>query len=249
MCATCGCSPGHHHDHDHDHHHHEPAPHGDRLAALEARLLARNDQRAAENRGWLRGRGVLALNLVSSPGAGKTRWISETARRLGPSPGLRVIVGDQETDRDAARLREAGCRAHQINTGSGCHLDADMVAAGLEALDPPAGSTLLVENVGNLVCPSLFDLGELTKVALLSVTEGEDKPAKYPHMFRAAGLVLVTKVDLLPHLEVDMAALRGHLEAVNPEAEVLEVSAVSGQGMDAWLAWLEARRPAPLVAA
>ena len=245
MCGTCGCSAdatvrlvtGHAHEHDHPH------EHSDRTVVLQQKVLAKNDGLAAQNRTWLRERGARAVNLMSSPGAGKTTLLERTARELVFS----VIEGDQETALDASRIREAGCRVVQINTGVGCHLDADMVARGLRELDPPAGSVVVIENVGNLVCPALFDLGEAARVVISSVTEGADKPAKYPHMFRQADLVLVSKTDLLPYLDFDLERHAADIKRINPGARLLRVSAVSGEGMADWCAWLSSpppRRPA-----
>lgn len=258
MCATCGCSPthdhvhDHDHDHDHDHEHSHDHSHGhdhppgttteSRRIRLETELLGKNRELAQKNRGWLIGRGILALNLLSSPGSGKTTLLERTLAALGREVPIAVIEGDQATDRDAARIRAAGGKAVQINTGTGCHLDAAMVAGGLKALDPPAGSIVMIENVGNLVCPALFDLGEAARVVIASPTEGEDKPLKYPHMFQGADLVVLNKVDLLPHLEFDRAAFDQHLHAVKPGVRVLALSARTGAGLDAWLSWLSAQR-------
>ena len=222
---------GHHH-HDHEHlHRHAPEP---GLIALETAVLARNDGIAARNRGWFEGRGVVALNLVSSPGAGKTALLERTIRDLRTELDIAVIEGDQMTANDARRIRAAGARAVQINTGAGCHLEAEMIRGALPSLGLRHGSLLLIENVGNLVCPAMFDLGERMKVAIISVTEGEDKPLKYPFMFRAASVVIVNKVDLAPHLDFDREALMANLREVNPDARVLTLSARSGEGMAAW---------------
>ncbi len=227
----------HHHDHDngHDHHHHAEAA---TVVALEADILAKNDRLAAENRGWLAGRAILALNLVSAPGAGKTTLLERTIRDLKEVLPIAVIEGDQATANDGARIRAAGAAAVQVNTGAGCHLEADMVKRGLDALKPPMNSLLLIENVGNLVCPALFDLGERAKVVVLSVTEGDDKPLKYPHIFRAAALMILNKTDLLPHVDFDMAAALANARKVNPDIEVLALSARTGEGLEAWYDWL-----------
>ncbi len=249
---------GHVHSHDHDHDHHHDHDHGhahahahahdhdhdhthaaaSRTVVLEQEILAKNAALAQWNQGWLAGRGVRALNLVSSPGAGKTALLERTLRDLGGQPPIHVIEGDQATLNDAQRIRAAGARVVQINTGSGCHLEADMVARALQELEPEQGSLVLIENVGNLVCPALFDLGEEAKVAILSVTEGEDKPLKYPHMFQAADYVVLNKIDLLPYLDYDKQAVLDNLAAVNPRARVFEVSATKGDGLEAWYAWL-----------
>jgi hydrogenase nickel incorporation protein HypB len=234
---------GHDHSHDHDHDHAHALIQEPTLVELQAKVLAKNDGLAMRNRAWFRGREILALNLVSSPGAGKTALLERTIRDLKSELDLFVIEGDQATLNDAQRVRAAGAPAVQVNTGTGCHLEADMVAAGVRQLQPGVGAVVMIENVGNLVCPALFDLGERCKVAILSVTEGEDKPLKYPHMFRAADLVLLNKIDLLPHLDFDVDQTVAHVATVNPAATVLQVSAKTGEGLDAWYAWLrDARR-------
>jgi len=240
--ATHAHTEGHAHEHAHAHEHEHPHPH---VVTLEAKVLQKNELAAGENRGWFKGRDVLALNLMSSPGSGKTTLLETTLRTLMARERLvYVLEGDQETTRDADRIRATGAPALQINTGKGCHLEAEMVMRGVQGLAPKAGGILFIENVGNLVCPALFDLGEAARVVLFSVTEGEDKPIKYPHMFRAADLVVLTKVDLLPHLDFDVAAARASVESVKPGTPILEVSARSGQGMDAWVAWIAAQRSA-----
>ena len=210
--------------------------------ALEADLLAKNQQLADRNRAGFEARGILALNLVSSPGSGKTTLLERSIRELKGRLEINVVEGDQATSHDAQRIRAAGARAVQVNTGTGCHLEADMLERGVAQLAPPAGSVLMVENVGNLVCPALFDLGEAAKVVILSVTEGEDKPLKYPHMFRASALMLLNKMDLLPHVDFDVERCIAAAREVNPQIEVLRVSARTGEGMAAWYAWLDARR-------
>jgi hydrogenase nickel incorporation protein HypB len=196
---------------------------------------------AARNRAWLTARGATALNMVSSPGAGKTTLLERTIRELAIDRELVVIEGDQATSRDAERIRAAGARAHQVNTGTGCHLDAQMVATALAALEPARGALVFVENVGNLVCPALFDLGERAKVLLASVTEGDDKPLKYPHMFRAAELVLLSKIDLAPYVPFDRARFTAAVAEVNPRARILQLSTLTGEGMHAWYGWLADR--------
>jgi hydrogenase nickel incorporation protein HypB len=245
MCATCGCSSAtHEHEHHaHEHHDHQHHTHASvRLPGvtlrLERQLLDKNRRRAVENRRWFDARAILALDLVSSPGAGKTTLLERTIRDRGHALAIHVIEGDQATDNDAARIRAAGARAHQINTGTGCHLDAEMVARALEALDPPRGSLCLIENVGNLVCPALFPLGEHKKVVTISVTEGDDKPIKYPHMFRAAELMILNKIDLLPYVQFDEARCLAHARAVNPGLQLLRLSATRGDGLAAWYEWL-----------
>ncbi len=262
MCTTCGCSEdavprmtdpttgetvklqSHHEPHDHPHspaHGHPDGEHvhvdGKTIVLREA-VLAKNDRLAERNRGWFQGRDIVALNLVSSPGSGKTTLLERTILDLKGELPIQVIEGDQDTVNDAERIRRTGCRVMQINTGVGCHLEADMVARAVEQLAPPAHSLVLIENVGNLVCPALFDLGEQAKVAILSVTEGEDKPLKYPHMFRAAQVLLLNKIDLLPHLSFDVERCLAHARTVNPSLEIFLVSAVSGDGMQGWYDWL-----------
>lgn len=231
-------SHGHDHGHGHDHEH-ASAPRTETVS-LEAAVLQKNDALAERNRAWLAGRNILALNLVSSPGSGKTSLLERTIRELGARRPISVIEGDQRTTIDADRIRAAGAPSVQVNTGTGCHLEADMVWEALRALRPAPSSLVLIENVGNLVCPALFDLGEAAKVAIFSVTEGEDKPLKYPHMFQAARLVLVNKIDLLPHLDVDLQRCLACAREVNPQAELLPVSVKTGEGLDGWYAWLEA---------
>jgi len=206
---------------------------------IETGILTKNDRFAAANRARLAALGALAVNLVSSPGSGKTSLLVRTIEALGDQP-LAVIEGDQQTQNDAERIRATGARAVQVNTGKGCHLDAHMVGHAMDALGLPPGSILFIENVGNLVCPAAFDLGEAAKVAMLSVTEGEDKPLKYPDMFTASKLALLNKVDLAPHCDVDLDLYEANLRRVNPHIEVLRVSARTGEGLAAWVAWLRA---------
>jgi hydrogenase nickel incorporation protein HypB len=208
------------------------------IVELEARILAKNDGLAARNRAWFAGREILALNLVSSPGAGKTTLLERTIRDLRSELPLFVIEGDQASANDGERIRAAGAPVVQVNTGAGCHLEADMIARGLDALKPIPGSVVMIENVGNLVCPALFDLGEWAKVVMLSVTEGEDKPLKYPHMFAAASLMVLNKIDLLPHLRFDVERVIRHARQVNPEITILRLSAESGDGLEGWYEWL-----------
>lgn len=232
------------HSHSHDHgtgHHHVEATPGPRTVSLERELLEKNAQLAERNRGWLAGRDILALNLMSSPGAGKTTLLEQTLRTLMPELSLSVIEGDQETSRDAERIAATGCKVVQINTGTGCHLEASMVARGLEELDPPLHSVVLIENVGNLVCPALFDLGEHAKVVIMSVTEGADKPLKYPHMFRASDLMILNKIDLLPYVDFDVEACIEAARRVNPNIEVLQLSARRGDGLEQFHGWVRER--------
>lgn len=260
MCSVCGCGAGEtriegkahshgeghdHHDHDHEHHHHG---HGhshaaeSRMVQVERDILSKNNAYAAENRVFFNTRGILALNLVSSPGSGKTALLTRTVEALKSELAVAVIEGDQQTANDAERIRAAGAPAIQINTGKGCHLDAHMVGHAVDHLGPGDGSVLFIENVGNLVCPAAFDLGEAHKVVILSVTEGEDKPLKYPDMFAAASLMLINKTDLLPHVDFDVERSIAYARRVNPGIKALAVSARTGEGMDAWYAWLKAAR-------
>jgi hydrogenase nickel incorporation protein HypB len=243
---------GEHGMHEHGTHEHGPAepqvltsPDSERTVELQQKVLAKNDDLAQLNREWLQRRGVLAVNLMSSPGAGKTTLLERTMRSLTGKVAISVIEGDQETALDATRIRTAGGRVVQINTGAGCHLDAKMLARGLRSLDPPSGSIVMIENVGNLVCPALFDLGEQARVVVASVTEGADKPLKYPHMFRQADLVLLNKTDLLPYVDFDVREYSSGLRKVTPDALLLQLSATTGDGMHAWYDWLRRRTPVP----
>jgi hydrogenase nickel incorporation protein HypB len=206
--------------------------------SLEHDILAKNNLIAAQNRGWFKGRNIIALNLMSSPGAGKTTLLTRTINDLKHQLPINVIEGDQETTNDAKKIQETGCQVVQINTGTGCHLDAAMVERGLQQLNPPLNSVVMIENVGNLVCPALFDLGELFKVVILSVTEGEDKPIKYPHMFRASQVMILTKIDLLPHVQFDVQRCIEYAQQVNPHIQVFQVSALTGSGLENWYEWL-----------
>ncbi len=264
MCSTCGCSDhsdatiidlqspqahrhdhdhahGHEHDHVHDHEHdhrNENAQPSSRTIRLEQDVLAKNNLIAQHNRAWLASREIVAFNLMSSPGAGKTTLLERTIHDLAGEISMCVIEGDQETTRDAERIRAAGCRVIQINTGAGCHLDAAMLSKALEQLDPPLRSILMIENVGNLVCPALFDLGESARAVIMSVTEGDDKPLKYPHMFRAADLMILNKIDLLPYVPFSVERCLEHARRVNPKPGVIEVSAFRGDGLDRWYGWI-----------
>lgn len=249
MCATCGCDgdattitePGHAHSHSHDHSHQHDGHVHTETVALEQRVLARNDELAGHNRDWFARRHILALNMTSSPGAGKTTLLERTIQELADRHPVAVIEGDQETLLDAERIKATGARAVQVNTGAGCHLDAGMVQRALDVLAPESRSILFIENVGNLVCPALFDLGEDSKVVVISVTEGDDKPLKYPHMFAAAGLVIVNKIDLLPYVPFDLEKCRGYLRSLNPTVPILPISAMTGEGGSTWFDWLEHR--------
>ncbi|BDY06356.1 hypothetical protein F0521_33970 [Ferrimonas sp. YFM] len=211
------------------------------MVQIEQDILGKNDAIAAENRKRFHQANQLVVNLVSSPGSGKTTLLTETCRRLADDKVV-VIEGDQETANDADRIRETGVRAIQVNTGKGCHLDAAMIGSACDRLDLDQGELVIIENVGNLVCPAGFDLGERHKVAILSVTEGEDKPLKYPDMFAASNLMLVNKVDLLPHLNFDVQACIDNARKVNPDIQVICTSATTGEGMDEWIDWLQKQR-------
>ncbi|MGD9542593.1 MAG: hydrogenase nickel incorporation protein HypB [Methylocystis sp.] len=240
-----GHTHGHDHSHGHDHGDHDHA-HEDsrRRLELETRILAKNDAIAAKCRAWLAGREIVALNLVSSPGAGKTMLLERAIADLAGELPLFVIEGDQATSNDGERIRAAGAPVVQVNTGTGCHLDAEMIARGLSELKPSVGSLVFIENIGNLVCPALFDLGERAKAVIFSTTEGEDKPLKYPHMFSAAKLVIFNKIDLLPHLDFSMKQARENALRVNPDVEIVEVSAKTGAGMQTLYDWIRAQRMA-----
>jgi hydrogenase nickel incorporation protein HypB len=266
MCTVCGCGEGesriegeaHHHPHEHEHHHshehdnetdhhhyghgpahaHAPGMSQSRMVQIEQDILGKNNQYANRNRMLFTEKGVLAINLVSSPGSGKTSLLTRSLKALCHEMTLAVIEGDQETSQDADRIRETGVPAIQINTGKGCHLDAHQVGHAVEHLDVQDASVLLIENVGNLVCPAAFDLGEAHKVAILSVTEGEDKPIKYPDMFHAADLLLLNKIDLLPYLDFNVEQCIEYARRVNPGIQVLQVSATTGEGMTDWYQWI-----------
>ncbi|WP_272679612.1 hydrogenase nickel incorporation protein HypB [Providencia sp. PROV032] len=233
---------GEHHDLDYGHGEagtHAPGISQKRMLQIEMDVLDKNNHLAEHNRNDFNQKNILALNLVSSPGSGKTTLLTETLLRLRDKINCAVIEGDQQTTNDAQRIRETGVPAIQVNTGKGCHLDAQMVHDATARLELADNSLLFIENVGNLVCPASFDLGERHKVAVLSVTEGEDKPLKYPHMFAAADIMLLNKIDLLPYLHFDVDACIANAKQVNPNIQVIQVSATCGEGMDAWLAWLE----------
>jgi hydrogenase nickel incorporation protein HypB len=236
MCISCGCGSEPHHHHPHEYQHDEQTA---RAVAVETDILAKNDRLAAVNRALFEREGLFVLNLVSSPGSGKTTLLERTLRDLRDRCHFAVIEGDQQTDNDAQRIAATGVPVKQVNTGAGCHLDAHMVGHALEAFDLSRLDAVLIENVGNLVCPATFDLGEHHKVVVLSVTEGEDKPLKYPAMFHHADLMLLNKVDLLPHLDFDVERCKAFARQVNPQIRILEVSARTGQGMEDWYAWLQ----------
>ena len=257
MCSTCGCGqpddtvkillPGeengnsHHHDHDHDHsHHHDHSSNID----LEKNILHENDLLAQRNRGYLDAKNILTLNMVSSPGSGKTTVLEETVKRLKNECELSIIEGDQQTMQDADRIAATGAKVVQVNTGKGCHLDAHMVLHAIKKLEPKQDSFLFIENVGNLVCPSLFDLGENKRVVIISTTEGDDKPLKYPYMFESSHLCIINKVDLLPYVNFSIDKTKEYALRINHNLEFMEVSATTGQGMESWVKWLIDQRKA-----
>lgn len=268
MCTVCGCSEGetrietgdgkgHTHTHDHHHHGHSHGPDGSldfgagpagvhvagqsqaRLIEIEQDILSKNDSIAAQNRARLEAESIVAVNLMSSPGSGKTTLLVETIKALNGILPIAVIEGDQQTSNDAARIRETGVASIQVNTGKGCHLDAEMVTSALDHMELPRGGILFIENVGNLVCPAGFDLGEARRVVLASVTEGEDKPLKYPDMFASSDAMVVSKADLLPHLQFDVDELIANARKVRPRLDVLMTSSTGAPGLASWLAWLQ----------
>ena len=271
MCAMYRCSDELDHQHHHGEHDHDHAPHchlgehehdeelgsqpprsveragthresGDRSRIrLEAQVLGRNRLGAARNRGFFDGRRVLALNFVSSPGAGKTSLLERSIANEGIHRSWFVVQSDPATDHDAERVRRKGARAVQLNTGTVCHLDAGMVARAVAELDPRPGGILAIENVGNLVCPALFDLGEHARIVVASVTEGADKPFKYPYLFRSADLVVLNKIDLLPYVDFNVGTFTEYVRGVNRDAPILAISAVRGDGMAMWYRWLDER--------
>jgi len=237
MCTTCGCPEENHDGHDHSH---DKNASGGKIS-LEIDILAKNNRFAAENRRLFKDKGIFTLNLVSSPGSGKTTILEQTLRDLSGKKRCAVIEGDQQTDNDARRIAATGVAVKQINTGAGCHLDAHMVGHALEELPVTALDILFIENVGNLVCPAAFDLGEHHKVVVLSVTEGEDKPLKYPQMFHAADVMLLNKIDLLPYLDFDVEKCLEMARRVSPNIRIFQLSAKSGTGMTEWCQWLESK--------
>jgi len=261
MCDTCGCGepgelkihdrqnihdhthePGHEHSHSHDHesvlftHSHDHSP--KKVISLNVDILSDNNRLARVNRKSFEDRKVLCLNLVSSPGSGKTSILERTIRALVASRKIYVIEGDQQTLLDAERIEKSGAPAIQINTGSGCHLDARMVETAFKKLEVEENSILFIENVGNLVCPALFDLGEFKRVVVISVTEGDDKPLKYPYMFQTSHLCLINKSDLLPYVDFDTEKTMEYARSVNPKLEFILLSAKTGEGIDLWYKWL-----------
>ncbi|MCB9283058.1 MAG: hydrogenase nickel incorporation protein HypB [Lewinellaceae bacterium] len=267
MCDTCGCNQpadavkilligeetklmhdphdhehGHGHHHHHHHHDHEHTHGGKTVIELEQDVLAQNNRLAERNRGYFEAKNILALNLVSSPGSGKTAVLERTLADLKDELAFFVIEGDQQTTRDADRIAATGAPVVQVNTGKGCHLDSDMVNRAVKKLTPSDGAIVMIENVGNLVCPSLFDLGESRRVVIISVTEGDDKPLKYPDMFHTSDLCLINKVDLLPYVPFDVEKAKHYALHANPKLQFLEISALTGQGMEEWYDWLRSTK-------
>lgn len=242
MCKDCGCDKKSNHDHDHNHGHEHTHDHsnepGGRIITLEQKILSENDRQADANRNWLSKHGVTALNLISSPGSGKTLLLEKTLEALKGRTKCAVIAGDLQTDNDARRLAGKGADVRQIQTVSACHLSAGQIRPLLPELADNGTKLLFIENVGNLVCPSAFDLGEAFKISILSVTEGEDKPLKYPSLFTLTPVVVISKMDLLPHLDCSIASIRENLRKVRPGVLIFEVSAKTGQGMTEWTAYL-----------
>lgn len=248
MCATCGCDSdvtvtmhhaGQDHGHDHGTHQHHHAE--KKAIAVEKDILHENNLLAERNRGFFEGRNILSINLVSSPGSGKTTLLEKTLTALSAQIEFAVIEGDQQTANDADRIHATGTKVVQINTGKGCHLDAHMVHHAMQDLQLKSNSVLFIENVGNLVCPSMFDLGESERVVIVSVTEGDDKPLKYPDMFYSSSVCIINKTDLLPYVPIDIERLTANALQINPSLKIIPLSCTSSQGMDAWFEWLQQR--------
>lgn len=236
MCGICGCTENKQHIHHHEH--------DDHLIPVEKDILAKNNQYAEDNRAYFLKKKITSFNLMSSPGSGKTTLLARTIADLKGKLDISVVVGDQQTDYDAEQIKKSGAAVVQVNTGRVCHLDAHMVGHALEHLAPHQQSLLFIENIGNLVCPALFDLGQAYKVVILSVTEGDNKPLKYPDMFHAADLMLLTKTDLLPYVTFNVEQCMTYAQQVNPAIKILSLSANSGEGLDKWYAWLMDKQPA-----
>lgn len=257
MCGTCGCADGnsisiqtpkehqhaHHHDDKHTHHHgdhkHDHDHHHNHIIEVEQNILQHNDVAAARNRGYFEAKNIFTLNLVSSPGSGKTSLLERTLADLKKDIDFSVIEGDQQTMNDANRIDALQIPVVQINTGSGCHLESDMVYDAVKKLELKDNSVLMIENVGNLVCPSLFDLGEAKRIVIISTTEGDDKPIKYPDMFAGSQVCIINKIDLLPYVNFDVERAKNYAAQLNPNLTFFEVSATTGEGMDQWYKWLK----------
>lgn len=244
MCATCGCGPTshQHHDDSHDHHHASHQNNGKKnIIDVEQDILLENNLLAQRNRGYFEGKNILAINLVSSPGSGKTTLLERTLTDLKAELNFAVIEGDQQTANDADRIHATGTKVTQINTGKGCHLDAHMVLHAVQGMKLSNDSILFIENVGNLVCPAMFDLGEKERAVVISVTEGEDKPLKYPDMFHSSTLCIINKTDLLPYVKFNVEKAKEYARKVNPALEIIELSCTSGEGMQLWYDWLKSK--------
>lgn len=231
----------HHHEHDHHHHEHHHHSHDVNIVELEKDILHQNQLGAERNRGFFEALNIFAMNLVSSPGSGKTSLLEKTIADLKNEVEFSVIEGDQQTTNDAERIHALNVPVLQINTGKGCHLDSEMIAKSLKELKPKQNSILMIENVGNLVCPAMFDLGENQRVVIISTTEGEDKPLKYPDMFFTSNICIINKIDLLPYLKFDIEKLKENAKKVNPNIQFFEISATSGEGMEAWYEFLKSK--------
>jgi hydrogenase nickel incorporation protein HypB len=256
MCATCGCNDeenisfreprkhfhGHHHKHEDGHLHTHDVK---RSIDVEKDILSGNNLLAERNRGYFMAKNILAVNLVSSPGSGKTTLLECTLKQLNKGLRFYVIEGDQYTSNDADRIHATGTKVTQINTGKGCHLDAHMILHAVQGINPKENSVLFIENVGNLVCPAMFDLGEQERVVVMSVTEGEDKPLKYPDMFHTSTLCIINKTDLLPYVSFDMDKAKSYALQVNPNLQILEVSCTTGKGLSEWFAWTQQKMQVP----
>lgn len=240
MCATCGCGPNSH-EHDHSHDHSLQPGNGKKIVEVEQDILQENNLLAQRNRGFFEGRNILAINLVSSPGSGKTSLLERTLTDLKSELSFAVIEGDQQTSNDADRIHATGTKVTQINTDKGCHLDAHMVLHAVQGMKLVPDSVLFIENVGNLVCPAMFDLGEQERAVVISVTEGDDKPLKYPDMFHSSTLCIINKIDLLPYVNFDVAKAKEYARKVNPNLEIIELSCTTGEGMSQWYDWLKAK--------
>lgn len=240
MCATCGCGPNSH-EHDHSHDFSLQPGNGKKMVEVEQDILQENNLLAQRNRGFFEGRNILAINLVSSPGSGKTSLLERTLTDLKSALNFAVIEGDQQTTNDADRIHATGTKVTQINTGKGCHLDAHMVLHAVQGMKLQPDSVLFIENVGNLVCPAMFDLGEQERAVVISVTEGDDKPLKYPDMFHSSTLCIINKIDLLPYVKFDVEKAKEYARKVNPKLEIIELSCTTGEGMSQWYDWLKAK--------
>ena len=242
MCVTCGCGTGHDHTHSHSHDH----SHENRVVDVEQDILHENNLLAQRNRGYFDGKNIFALNLVSSPGSGKTTLLERTLTDLKGELKFAVIEGDQQTSNDADRIHATGTKVSQINTGKGCHLDAHMILHTLQGMKPENDTVLFIENVGNLVCPAMFDLGEKERVVIISVTEGDDKPIKYPDMFYSSSICVINKTDLLPYVNFDIEKCKAYALQVNPKLKFFELSCTSGEGLETWYNWLKANVMEPV---